>query len=120
MGLNSTDLDGGIRKITIAGRLDLEGVESIDLKFTALASTRQNSVIVDMSEVTFLASIGIAMLIRNARSLRLRKGSMVLLSPQPPVERVSISRRIEPLLPICQTLEEACTLLTSPPPSPPV
>ena len=67
MELISTDLPDGIRKIDLTGRLDLEGADAIDLKLTVLVSTQRTFAIVDLGQVEFLASIGIATLVRNEK-----------------------------------------------------
>ena len=73
MELIYNDLEDGVRKIDISGRFDIEGAGAIDLRFTALTSTAQTFVIVDLAGVEFLASIGIATLVRNAKAVRLRQ-----------------------------------------------
>jgi anti-sigma B factor antagonist len=117
MKLTYSDLADGARKIDLAGRLDIEGAEVIDLRFTTLTSTGQTFVIVDLAGVELLASIGIATLVRNARAVRLRGGNMVLLNPRPNVTQVLTSTRIDQVLPIYQTLEEACAAVRAAPPA---
>ncbi|MGA8706702.1 MAG: STAS domain-containing protein, partial [Steroidobacteraceae bacterium] len=75
------DLDSDILGINLAGRMDLNGTREIDLKFTALTATRRARILVDLSNVTFIASIGIRTLISNAKAQKLRGGSMVLFKP---------------------------------------
>jgi hypothetical protein len=59
MDLTYEDLEDGIRRIKLAGRMDVEGSREIDLKFTSLTASRQAFVIVDLSLVDFLSSIGL-------------------------------------------------------------
>ena len=109
------DLEDGLRKIDLVGRFDLEGANEIDLGFTSLVATQKSFVIVDLSRVDFIASLGISVLVRNARAVRLRAGNLVLLNPQPNVARVLASTRIDQILAVCQTLEEARLQLRSAP-----
>jgi anti-anti-sigma factor len=111
MELISTELPDGIRKIDLTGRLDLEGADAIDLKLTVLVSTQRTFAIVDLAEVEFLASIGIATLVRNAKAVRQRQGNMVLLNPQPNVAKVLSSTRIDQIIPVCYTLDDARALV---------
>lgn len=111
MQLTSTDLPDGIRKIDLAGRLDLEGADAIDLKLTVLISTERTFAIIDLAAVEFLASIGIATLIRNAKAVRRREGNMVLLNPQPSVAKVLSSTRIDEMIAVCYSLADARTLV---------
>jgi anti-sigma B factor antagonist len=117
MTLTSTDLPDGIRKIDLIGRLDLEGANAIDLKFTVLTSTDQTLSVVDLSGVDFLASIGISTLVRGAKAAKLRRGNLVLLSPRPNVAAVLASTRIDLMIPVCQTLDQARLVLKERPSS---
>jgi anti-anti-sigma factor len=107
MELTYSDLEDGTRKIDLVGRLDLEGANKIDLRFTALTTAAQTFSVIDLSAVEFIASIGIATLVRNARAARLRHGNLVLLSPRPNVAQVLTSMKIDQLLPLYTTLENA-------------
>lgn len=73
------DLDEQLRLVKLAGRLDMLGMGEIDLKFTTLAAAKPLGVIVDLSDVSFLASIGIRSLISCARALDGKGGRMVLV-----------------------------------------
>ncbi len=119
MELRYSDLGDGVRKIDLAGRLDLEGANAIDLRFTTLTTIGRTFTVVDLSGVEFIASIGIATLVRNARTAKLHGGNLVLLSPQPNVAQVLTSMKIDQLLPVCATLDEARALVLAPPLSQP-
>jgi anti-anti-sigma factor len=76
MELAVHDLDSGILGISLSGRMDIIGTQQIDLKFTALTSTRKAQILVDLSNVTFIASIGIRTLITTAKAQKARGGTM--------------------------------------------
>ncbi|MCU0971698.1 MAG: STAS domain-containing protein [Gammaproteobacteria bacterium] len=107
MQIDVTELDGGIQHIRLAGRMDIEGTQAIDLKFTALTASRRSAVIVDLSEVSFLASIGMRTLLSSAKALGLRGGKMVLLSPQPMVATALSTAGIDTLIPVHEDLGSA-------------
>jgi len=111
MELVYTDLENGVRKVDLKGRLDIEGADAIDLKFTAISATARAFVVVDLSEVDFIASLGIATLVRNAKAARLRAGNLVLLNPQPNVAKVLASTRIDQVLRVCSDLQQACAVV---------
>jgi anti-sigma B factor antagonist len=69
------------RRVRLGGRLDMVGMEEIALRFTSLTAAKAGRVLVDMSEVSFLASIGIRSIINSARALDAKGGRMVLLVP---------------------------------------
>jgi anti-anti-sigma factor len=73
--------DGSIklRKVVLAGRLDMLGMEEIALKLTSLTASKALPVILDLRDVSFLASIGIRSIISSARALDQKGGRMVIL-----------------------------------------
>jgi anti-anti-sigma factor len=87
--------------------MDINGTQQIDLKFTALTSTRRANVLVDLSNVTFIASIGIRTLINNAKAQKLRGGSMVLYKPINGVEEVLRATGIDTIIPIAHDIGAA-------------
>jgi anti-anti-sigma factor len=104
--ISSENLAGGARLITLAGRMDIEGTRAIDLKFTGLTAN-QRAVIVDVSGIDFLASIGIRTLLMNAKAVASRKGKIVLLNPSTEITKVLQMAGIDTLIPICRSLDEA-------------
>jgi anti-anti-sigma factor len=107
MELVVEELDSGILGVKLSGRMDIIGTQQIDLKFTALASTRKAHILVDLSNVTFVASIGIRTLIYNAKAQKLRGGSMVLYKPNKQVEEVLKATGIETIIPIAHDIDAA-------------
>lgn len=106
MQIESVSIPGDIIKIALSGRMDVQGTQEIDLKFTGYTAT-QNAVMVDMSAVSFLASIGIRTLLMTAKAVSRRGGKMVILNPDENVTNVLQMAGIDTLIPICRSLEEA-------------
>ena len=88
MQIDSEQLEGSILKINLAGRLDVAGAKDIDQRFAKLTAAPRDAVIVDLSKVVFLASIGIRLLLISAKELEARGGRMALLSPDATVAKV--------------------------------
>jgi anti-anti-sigma factor len=99
MDLNVTELEDGITQIALSGRLDVEGALKIDGEFNQIAEEKKN-LLVDLSGVTFIASLGIRTLITGAKATANNGGKMVLLNPQPNVERVLRTSRVDTVIPI--------------------
>ena len=111
MDLRSEQLADGVEKISLIGRMDSIGGHDIDLRFKALVATRKLLAVVDMSEVSFLASIGIRTLITNARAQRQRGGEMALASPQPLVADVLKVAGIDTIIPLYPDVDTAFSAL---------
>jgi anti-sigma B factor antagonist len=114
MELHYSELENNIRLIKLVGDLDIIGVEAIETQFTGYCAGENARVIVDLSEVEFLASIGIRLLTLNAKSVSSRGGRMVLLHPTPDVKSVLEITGIPAIIPIYNGLESAQTVLLAP------
>lgn len=97
--------------VAFTGRLDSEGVDAVELAFTGHAVARRRPVIVDLSEVTFLASLGMGMILRAARTLKRHDARLVLLDPQAPVEKALRNAQLDEVIPIAHGRDEALRLL---------
>jgi anti-anti-sigma factor len=113
MQIDVAQTDGGITRINLAGRMDVAGTQAIDLKFTALTATARAAILVDMSGVSFLASIGMRTLLASAKALGKRGGKMVLLNPQPLVENALATAGIDTLIPVFHDVDAAREALRS-------
>jgi anti-anti-sigma factor len=78
MPISHEDIGEKLRRIAITGRLDVAGTDTVATQLAALAAAR-NSVVVDLTSVQFLASIGIRALISTAKEVQQRGGKMVLV-----------------------------------------
>ena len=79
MSISHEDVGENLRRIVISGRLDIPGTDEIAMKLAALASSPKKGVVVDLTSLQFLASIGIRALISSAKTVKERGGKMVLV-----------------------------------------
>jgi anti-sigma B factor antagonist len=113
MKLEFTELEHGIRLVKLIGALDLSGRYSIEIEFVRLCAGENVLVLVDLSEVEYISSIGVHMLITSANSVTGRGGKLALLNPQPTVLDVLDLTGILQLIPIYSELESAKAGLSS-------
>jgi anti-sigma B factor antagonist len=106
------DLDGGVTKVVLRGRMDIAGANVIDLGFNAIAGARR-ALLVDMSGVTFLASLGIRVLVIAAKTVSRKGGKMALLSPIEDVVTVLTTMRIDSLIPIYHDVDDAVAAVSA-------
>ena len=111
MELQYSELEKDIRLIKLSGRLDIIGTGEIETKFAGYSAGEKVRIVVDLSEVDFLASIGIRLLTLTAKSIARRGGKMVLLNPISEVQNVLEITGIPAIIPIYSYLESAETVL---------
>ena len=107
MKLEFNELENGIRLIKLIGALDLSGTYSIEIEFVRQCSGEGVHVLVDVSEVNYISSMGVHMLITSANSIASRGGKMALLSPQPGVLEVLNLTGIVQIISIYSDFESA-------------
>jgi len=108
MELTVEHLQNGIKKVGLRGKLDIPGTEQIALRLAAETSAEKGFIVVDLSELEFLTSVGMGALIKNFRALRLRGGNMVLLNPQKVVDLILATTRVNNVIPVYYDLKTAC------------
>ena len=107
MQFESLTLLDEIVQVRLAGRLDLEGTQSISDRFTFATTGRKAKIIVDLADVTFLASVGIRLLLTSARAQANRGGRLILAAPQVPVRKVIEAAGIDQLIGVVADVESA-------------
>lgn len=112
MDMHVTAISSDALRVVLTGRLDMAGSAKIDIPFNAAAGSSRN-IIINMSAVTFLASIGIRMLLLGAKTVQRRGGKLVLLSPQSEVEEVLEMCCVTDLMPIVRDEAEALAAITA-------
>ena len=111
MEMKVSELKNNITLIALHGTLDIMGVNQIETQFAGYCSGEDARILVDLSGVDYLASIGIRLLVTNAKSLRTRNGKMTLLSPTKDVLNVLETSGIPAIIPVYSNIESAEVVL---------
>jgi len=98
--------EGSTATVILNGKLDIYGAEVVELPLATLSGSKQG-IVVDLTAVSFLASIGIRHLLLAAKGVTRRGGRLVLLNPTERVEAVLISAGVNVLMPIVRSESEA-------------
>lgn len=93
--------------VGLEGRLDIEGAQSIADQFTFATATKAQRVVVDLSNVDFIASIGIRTLFSAARAQSQRGGRVVLAAPTDMVRKVLVTAGVDQVIPLFDSVESA-------------
>jgi anti-anti-sigma factor len=113
MDMAIADLGTQLTCVRLNGRLDAPGVDRIETRFTAVVVAQGKSAAIDLSGVTFLASMGIRMLVANARALGRKGGKLVLFGATEPVREVLNQAALDDLLPTVESEAQAIDRLTA-------
>lgn len=110
MQISISDDDVQLARVVLVGRLDIQGAEAISLPLATLAGGKQN-IMIDMSGVSFLASIGIRHLVSATKALARRGGRLILVSPTTVVSEVLTTAGLSSMFAIVASENEARALL---------
>jgi anti-anti-sigma factor len=110
MPISTEELAGGITRVILEGRLDIEGAAAVDLQMNVIAGSKR-AVLVDLEKVSFLGSIGLRTLVAPARAIKGRGGKMVLFRPSDVVEKVLKTSGVDTLIPVHHELQMAIAAL---------
>jgi anti-sigma B factor antagonist len=79
--------DDDITHVALDGRFDIQGAQEVDGRFVELADTSK-AMIVDLSKVSFLASLGVRTLMLSAKALIRRGRELLVCGANENVEKV--------------------------------
>jgi anti-anti-sigma factor len=112
MKLTTEELDGGVTRVILDGRLDIEGASAVDLRMNVIAGSSK-LLLIDLQQVSFLGSMGLRSIVVPAQAVRRRGGKVVLYAPVEMVEEVLKASSIDSLIPIHHELSSALAALQS-------
>ncbi len=110
MTISTESMEGGITRVLLDGRLDIQGAAAIDLRMNVLAGSSK-FLLIDLRNVSFLGSMGLRSIIIPAQAVRRRGGKVALFGPVPIVEEVLKASNIHEIIPIFHDLDAAAAAL---------
>jgi anti-anti-sigma factor len=102
---------GDVRRVVLVGRLDTAGVDVVETRFGAAIVPNGKNTIVDLTGVTFLASMGIRMLISTTRALSRKGAKLVMFGAAPGVQDVIETAALTEIIPLAASENEALELV---------
>ena len=112
MKLTQLESNDKITNLMLSGSLDIKGVRDVEMDFSRLASGEQ-AVVIDFSGVTFIASLGMRMLLSAAKKLDCEGNKIVLHSVSPLIETALHTAGLAKILPMVKDEPDALHLLES-------
>lgn len=110
MQISSQELDGGVTRIELDGRMDIAGAAAVDMKMNLVAGSAKK-LLIDLQKVTFLGSMGLSSIVFPSRAVLARGGKVVLFGPSELVTSVLKTSGIDSVLPVHHDLASAMAAL---------
>ena len=112
MNINITEAADGITKVALDGRLDIAGAAKVDPHFVALAES-STALVVDLAQVSFLASLGVRTLMLSAKTLIRRGADIAVCGANENVEKVLRSTGFDEIVRLYPDFASAASALTT-------
>jgi len=99
------------KRAALSGRLDSANIGLIEMRFAAGIVPAGQSTMVDLTEVEFMASLAVRMLISTARALSARGGKLVMYGATPAVFDTIEAMGFQDIVPLAASQSDAIALL---------
>lgn len=97
MQMTKEELEGDVLKVRLQGAFDIAGAGEVDMPFAIISGARRK-VVVDFGDVDFLASIGVRVLVKAARSIGNKGGKIALYGANEAARKVLASTGADTLI----------------------
>lgn len=101
----------GYLSLALVGSLDINSIANVEARFLTLTLGGKRNTIVDLSQLTFISSLGIGMLVAATKGLKKLGAKLVLAAPTENVAAVLASAGLSYFLLIVPSLGAAQELL---------
>jgi len=109
--IKTSDLDRGVTRVHLVGEVDIATAERLQGALDDLIRDGHTRLLVDLTEVSFIDSTGLGVLLHTVKQLRRRRGRLVVLCPDPTMRALFELVGHNLLFPVDETLEKALTHL---------
>jgi anti-anti-sigma factor len=109
--MNISEIDGVVTRVQLRGRLDAPGADQIGLRFTSAVTSAGRDAIIDLAGLEFIASLGLRLLISNARALGNKGAKLVLFGAPELVQNVFDDAALDQIITIVRTEADALAAL---------
>jgi anti-anti-sigma factor len=108
---------GTICLVRVHGEIDLSNAQEVSSAIGSVMGQEARQLVVDLSDITYLDSSGVALLLRLAERLQSRRRQLHLVVPRgSPVRRVLVFTGLPRVIPVEARLEEALAHIEPGPP----
>ena len=102
----------GSFRVTVAGSFDSNTYAVFEEKLAPVLSGKPRNVVVDMSEVTYISSLGLNTILKTKKALEASGATLIITKLQPQVKKVFDIVAALPSMNVFESIEEADAYLT--------
>ena len=96
-----------VYSVELTGSIDLETYQQLEEELKEIIDERTKAVILDMSNVNYISSIGIRVIMWAKKALQGKHATFAMINLQPQIKKVFDIMKILPMLDIFEDMPEA-------------
>ena len=100
--------------LAVHGDADLKGAEELESRLAEVIEERPAAVVLDLSEVTFVDSMILGVLVQGRKRLRAGGGRLRIVAPRAEIRRIFELTHLDRLFELDSTREQALTATSAP------
>jgi anti-anti-sigma factor len=97
----------GYQRVAIGGRLDTHTYGELDARLAPLLGSEIRSLVLDLEQLIYISSAGVRSIFKARKALAARNGKVVVVNPQPQIQKVFDVVKAVPLNEIFSSVQEA-------------
>lgn len=97
----------GSQRVAIGGRLDTHSYQQLDQQLAPLLASSVNSLVLDLANLEYISSAGVRSIFKARKALAGRGGRVVVVNPQPQIQKVFDVVKAVPMNEIFSSVAEA-------------
>jgi stage II sporulation protein AA (anti-sigma F factor antagonist) len=102
-----TEKTGTVMSVALKGRLDAASSNSTEAEFLRMIDGGERALVIDLAELTYITSLGLAVLLWVAKRMRTVDGKLAVCSLQPAVQQVYEIAGFATIIPVYGTRDDA-------------
>jgi len=105
--MNMLEWDASTLVVNLSGRLDGSSTPPIEASILEVLSNPPNAILLDLCELTYVASVGLRLILLIAKRLKQAGGKLVISGLQPGVAEVFVISGFQAMIPTFDTRNSA-------------
>ena len=95
------------QRVALGGRLDTNSHAELDSQLAPILESTVRSLVLDLAHLDYISSAGIRSILRARKALAARHGKLLVVNPQPQIQKVFDVVKAVPLSEIFTSIAEA-------------
>ncbi len=107
LSIEIAPVSGGNQRVSLAGRLDTHTYVDLDQQLAPVLGSTIHSLVLDLAGLEYISSAGVRSIFKARKALAARGGKVVVVNPQPQIQKVFDVVKAVPLNEIFSSVAEA-------------